>query len=174
MGSQQLERFFDWLMQYRTDVKFVVTSVPFVGEVRDRKDKWCSKPFVPQREQVIDFIALNNIPNVIFLTGDMHNSYHATMNLTPPEGPPVVIHELMSSPINQIFKSSLAQYDLDKRTTRTKRGKVSYRSQIDRTTFYNQHSNVMCIRVSGKEVKFEVFRTKRSRDPEYSLSFQLV
>jgi phosphodiesterase/alkaline phosphatase D-like protein len=174
ISAQQLQRFFEWLAQYPDDVKFVVTSVPFASEVRDRKDKWCSPPFLPQREQIIDFIALNNIRNVIFLTGDMHNAYHATMTLTPPGGPEVTIHELMSSPINQIFKSSLAQYQLDKRATKTKRGKVSYRSNIDLDTFYNQHSNVMCIRAGGGQVKYDIYRTKRTRGSEYTSTFRLV
>ncbi len=60
ISPTQMQLLFKWLEQHRNAVKFVITSAPFVGEVRDPgKDKWCSDIFREQREAVLEFIVKN-------------------------------------------------------------------------------------------------------------------
>jgi phosphodiesterase/alkaline phosphatase D-like protein len=174
IGEEQLGVFLEWLRTYRNDPKFVVSSVPFVAEVRDQTDKWCSPPFLPQRERIIEFIAEHKIPNIIFLTGDMHNSHYATMEVTAADQSKIMVHELMSSPLNQILKAGLFNYNLTSRTVKSKNKKVPYRVKLDPKQFFSTHSNVMCIRASGGKVTFEIFRTKKAKGSELSGTFPLV
>ena len=119
IGGQQLAEFLRWLTAHRDEPKFVITSIPFVAEVRDRSDKWCGDEYRVQREQIIDHLGNNQIGRLCFLTGDMHCSYHARMTITPAAGAPVTIHELMSSPINQVTTGSHA---LDREPARVHHG----------------------------------------------------
>jgi phosphodiesterase/alkaline phosphatase D-like protein len=160
MGDDQLRAFKSWLSEHKNDVKFVVTSVPFVGEVRNSDDKWSAPAFKQQKDSIVDHIAANEIGKLIFLTGDMHNSYHGTMRITGLSSS-LVVHELMSSPINQLHKTSFDRYISGQ--TRTTESGTKYKSVIKRSEFYSDHSNAMVVAVDEGEVKWEIFRTKRSR-----------
>lgn len=172
MGQQQLNHFFEWLQTHRDAIKFVVTSGPFVGEVRNSGDKWSSEAFRPQREQIIDFIAQNHISKLVFLTGDRHNAYYATMAITPPDGDSFTIHELMSSPINQLSKRSLHHYHTELES-KTQNG-TTYKCEIDVDTYYATHSNVMCVHVSGSTLSFEIYRTKKKKPTRRSKTFEVT
>src|SRR5262249_53516647 len=41
ISTVQLDAFVRWLTEHAAEPKFVVSSIPFVAEVRDRDDKWC-------------------------------------------------------------------------------------------------------------------------------------
>jgi phosphodiesterase/alkaline phosphatase D-like protein len=172
IGVPQMNHFFEWLQTHRNAVKFVISSGPFVGEVRNSSDKWSGETFRAQREQIIDFIAEHDLPNIIFLTGDRHNSYHATMDITRAEGNHVIVHELMSSPINQLSKRALHHYHP---TLQSKTGRgTPYTCQIDVETYYATHSNMMWVQVTGNVVNFEIYRTKKEKPPRRTGSFTLV
>lgn len=172
IGEPQLNRFFEWLESYREDVKFVVSSGPFVGEARSSTDKWSSPSFRPQRERIIDFIAENNIPNIVFLTGDRHNAYYATMRITGAGQHEIVVHELMSSPINQLSKRSLYHYH--QRLESVTAGGVPYVAEIDVDTYYSTHSNVMTVQASGKTLQFDIYRTKKEGPPRRTGTIDLI
>ena len=90
-----------WLSDYQCDLKFVVTSVPFVAELNreartgdgwfdenrrkrnPEQDKWSAPQFSAQRRRIIEHIADERIEHLVFLTGDMHCCYHATMRIGP-------------------------------------------------------------------------------------------
>ena len=151
-----------WLERYRGDLKFVVSAVPFVAEVRPRDDsargtpggqrdgvppepgipgtngsqreqatagaaaamrerasldKWSGPTFRAQRSRILDVIFEKDIPRVVFLVGDMHCAYHATLGLAqradtpaaPSEPTPrseprrrITVHELAGGPIHQV------------------------------------------------------------------------
>jgi len=110
-----------WMETHRHDLKFVVTSVPFVAEVNvdtveaspnllsrhdkgnPENDKWCAAAFAPQREEIIRFIWASGIDRVVFLTGDMHCCYHATMQIgNGSKYASVTVHELAGGPVNQL------------------------------------------------------------------------
>ena len=172
IGEQQMQRFFNWLQTHKDAVKFVVTSGPFVGEVRNSHDKWAGEVFRPQREQIIDFIAQNHVSKLVFLTGDRHNAYHATMTITPSSGNPFTIHELMSSPINQLSKRSLYHYHTELES-KTQSG-TTYKCEIDVDTYYATHSNIMCVHVSGSTLSFEIYRTKKKKSARRSKTFDVA
>jgi phosphodiesterase/alkaline phosphatase D-like protein len=162
ISPTQMSRFQAWLKKYKDDVKFVVTSVPFVGEIRDPgKDKWCSGIFKKQREGILRFIIEQKVTGLTFLTGDMHNSYHATMDLTANDGShSVTLHELMSSPLNQLGKTTFDAYVSDNETPFTADG-FSYLTRLSSGEFYCEHSNAMVIGVNGRKVDYRMFRTKK-------------
>jgi phosphodiesterase/alkaline phosphatase D-like protein len=171
ISSMQMNRFKSWLLQHAGRPKLVVSSIPFVSEVRDAGDKWCGEAFRPQREEIIDFLAQNEIDGVVFLTGDMHCSYHATLTVSPPAGRPFVVHELMSSPINQFTGGMHAFFDGGAHTTR---GGTLYDSQLSADEFYGAHSNVMVVRVdTDGVVSYSVFRTKSDEPAALRGEFQL-
>lgn len=164
IGPRQMTRFKDWLKAKKNALKFVVTSVPFVGEVSDaddRIDKWNGPLFLRQREEILRHMAEHDIYGTVFLTGDMHTSYHATLTLTRPNGAPIVMHELMSSPINHLAKASLDYYE--PRYTRQIGDDLQYESEIDLGSFYCDHSNAMLITVDGRSVGYDIFRTKSDK-----------
>ena len=72
------------------------------------------------------------------------------------------IHELMSSPINQIGKSSIDQYDLTG-VAKTSSNGVVYQSSIEKSSFYNDHSNAMLIKVHPDQIEWEIFRAQNNK-----------
>jgi alkaline phosphatase D len=157
VSPQQMARLKDWLRTHRDDVKFVATAVPFVGEARSGDDKWSGTAFRHQRDELIDFLAAERISKLVFLTGDMHCSYHATMTLSHTDGD-LVIHELMSSPINQVGNGIHA---LRTSVVAKTAGDVDYSVNINEGEFYGAHSNVMRVEATaGGQVSWSVYRTK--------------
>ena len=157
VSPQQMARLKDWLKTNRDEVKFVATAVPFVGEARRDDDKWSGKAFRHQREELIEFLAAERINKLVFITGDMHCSYHATMTLPHPTGD-LVIHELMSSPINQVPNGIHA---LRTSVVAKTAGGVDYTVNLNESEFYDEHSNVMRVEAtSGGQISWSVYRTK--------------
>ena len=124
ISTEQLESFRTWLGSEKLPkekedktLRFVVSSVPFVAEVRsssdvyrssdDEKpnkrstDKWAGEPYRAQRETIIRAIKKANIRNLIFLVGDMHCCYHATMQIGDLDKR-ITVHELAGGPIYQL------------------------------------------------------------------------
>ena len=172
IGPGQLRALKRWLLDNRNRLKFVVTSVPFVGEVKSPKaDKWCDPAYAGQRESILDHLRTHRIGKLTFLTGDMHTSYHATMTITDPNGPGLVVHELMSSPINQVTpNTSIRRHYRSPFTWRTPSG-LSVRSEIDSNSFYGDHSNVMAVEVDGNRVRYRIYRTSKRERVARSGSF---
>ena len=85
------------------------------------------------------------------------------MSVTGAAGGPVVIHELMSSPINQLGKSKRGKYQ-EPGPERETPNHLTYSSAI--VNFFSGHSNVMCVSVTGAAVGYEIYRTKREREAE--------
>ncbi|CAG8866450.1 alkaline phosphatase D family protein [Pseudomonas fluorescens] len=160
IDDKQLKSLLAWMSQYKNNTKFIVTSVPFVGAVKNpEQDKWCDPAFQAQREKILEHILKNGISDVVFLTGDMHTSYCADMEISDSAGNKTVIHELMSSPINQFTPSLPLEFYYESPKTVTGKG-LQYKSTIRKNTFYGAHSNVMSITVaSGKPIEFNIFRT---------------
>lgn len=170
IGVQQMAAFKKWLSDNEADVKFVVTAVPFVGEVRSGDDKWCSASFRDQRGEIIEHIAAQRIGRIVFLTGDMHASYHATMTVRA-NGGDLLLHELMSSPINQ-FGAALHQFR-ETADLQTPLG-VRYRLELKPAEFYGKHSNVMKIGANpAGQISWDVFRTKDVTDNVLSGQFKV-
>jgi phosphodiesterase/alkaline phosphatase D-like protein len=155
IGDSQMTAFKNWLLKYKDQLKFVVTSVPFIMGVKNDKDKWSAPAFEHQRDEVIDHLASNDIGKLVFLTGDMHASYHSKMAINDK----LEIHELMSSPINQLQKTGIDEFKR-KSDGQTEKGN-SYSGRIAK--FYSNHSNAMMIGVNQNELSYQIFRTKKSK-----------
>jgi hypothetical protein len=139
IDHDQMKALLRWMTCHRSRLKFVVTSVPFVAEIVDTNldaqrhkpsanwyapaadagglkgkprnrdnDKWTA--FGRQREQIIDHIAKNNIENLVFLTGDMHCCYHASMRIGDSKYKSTTIHELAGGPANQLQLSEVSDF----------------------------------------------------------------
>lgn len=173
IGEQQMAHFKDWLNNAQAhQVNFVVTSVPFVGQVRKGDDKWCGKSYNHQREEIIDAIVASGTQRICFLTGDMHNSYYASMAVNAGAANTVTIHEIMASPINQLSKSSLSRYRQNHSGTTETDGN-SYEVTLSDQHFYDDHSNIGHISVDGHQITFDVYRTKKTKAPKTLGSFSI-
>jgi hypothetical protein len=173
----QLERLLAWMLEHRDALKFVVTSVPFVAEVNDAQknaapdwydagearprnpanDKWSAAQFKAQRDRIIEFIGTEQLERVVFLTGDMHCCYHASMRIFKPSHnePPVraqskyesiIVHELGAGPINQLM---LADFEEFHARRRARAGAFVYEIVLDR--FHTQVNAVMHLKVAYEE-----------------------
>jgi hypothetical protein len=152
----QLDRLLDWMSRYRNDLKFIVTSVPFVAQFREppekapdptsttrpgvepnwywrnqtsgspdetrtsgptdeirnpANDKWSAKQFRGQRDRIIKHIADGRIEHVVFLAGDMHCCYHASMRIgVGSKYECITIHELAAGPVNQLQLATVDEF----------------------------------------------------------------
>lgn len=178
----QMDRFKQWLLTHAAKVKFVVSSVTFVGEVRNDDDKWSAPSYIDQKNEILSFLVANNVGRVVFLTGDMHNSFHAQLRASDGNGGRVDVHELMSSPINQITKTSIGRYQMGRSHRFTKPTRLNYTANFGQTSngataFFSGHSNVMVVTVTPDAVAgrarvgYEIFRTKRDSPAEMTGSF---
>src|SRR5262249_34778461 len=175
ISTVQLDAFVRWLTEHAAEPKFVVSSIPFVAEVRDRDDKWCGDQFRLQREALIETLAEKQIGRLCFLTGDMHSSYHLTMTITPPPAAaraPFTIHELMASPINQFPGGSSGFIDAPMAQT-TAGGVVYQTAPLDYAEFYGKDSNVMIVtyRAATRTVEWGIHSTKEEAAPAIAGSF---
>ncbi len=156
----QLTALKGWLTRHADSLKFVVTSVPFVSQVkRPKKDKWCDPAYARQRAEILQHILNREIRKVVFLTGDMHTSYYANMKITDGNRHGHV-HELMSSPINQITPDTTIS-DKYLSPHQDSIGGVDLTSTIEPNTFYGNHSNIMAIEIDGDDVTYRIYRTTR-------------
>lgn len=96
MGPVQLKWFFDELRSAKKySVVVWASSRPWIGPVQKEKDHWGA--FNEQRKQIADFIAVNEITNMVLVAGDAHmlaaddgtNSNYAASTF-PPAGFPVL------------------------------------------------------------------------------------
>lgn len=115
VSEEQLRAFESWLAESTHDLRFVVSSVPFVAQLRPpgldrsgarhgdgRADKWSGKDWKTQRDRVIRRLFEQGNRPLIFLVGDMHCTYHATLQIGEPRER-VLIHELAGGPVNQLL-----------------------------------------------------------------------
>lgn len=174
IDENQMQIFKEWLLEYRDNIKFVITSVPFVTQVkRPQEDKWCDPLYAQQRHEIIDHIAENSIEKVVFLAGDMHHSYHAKMSLRK-NNHNIDIHELMSSPVNQFTPNITMEYLYHSPFKSQTETGVSFQSKIMPNKFYGNHSNVMAIEVGADaQIKYRVYRTRRNEPSAMRGSFRL-
>ena len=181
IDDDQMSQLLQWMSCYKNDLKFVVTSVPFVAQINDagsertpqwnqdatpqkngatprhqENDKWSAARFKNQRDQIIEHISSQHIRRLIFLTGDMHSCYHASMRIatksgvligSEPKYESVIIHELAGGPANQLQLADAAEFDR-RCSGRTSEG-FAYETVLDR--FHSQVNAVMHLEVEYVE-----------------------
>jgi hypothetical protein len=153
IGPPQMAELKRWLLAHQKKLKFVVSSVAFVAELRppderrrstsngeppadpwadDRIDKWCGRPFRAQREEILEFAFSKGIEPLVFLVGDMHCTYHATMRVGWP-GRGLTVHELAGGPAYQLqFASRGDFYDQCRGTIRDGNRSIPYTTSLRR------------------------------------------
>ena len=196
IDRDQMRALLKWLTEHRNALKFVVTSVPFVAEINisaaditydwydpgrnSEQDKWTAPQFKDQREEIIEHIQCDKIEHLVFLTGDMHCCYHATMRIgkgaTRYES--TVVHELAGGPVNQLQLGRAADFARH-RKARTSAHNIDYEVTLER--FHGDVSAVMHVRVDYvanhgihkdavsqvvPEVEWNVIRTLTDPGPE--------
>ena len=161
IDADQMRAFLAWLGEHRTALKFVVTSVPFVAELNRRaaghspdwydgqrnseQDKWTAPQFAAQRDAIIEHIHRRRIEHLVFLTGDMHCCYHATLRIGHGETryQSTVVHELAGGPVNQLQLARAADFQHHRRARTS--GQVDYEVTLER--FHGDVSAVMHLTV---------------------------
>jgi hypothetical protein len=157
--AAQMNVFKKWLKCNKEDLKFVVSSVPFVAEVvgsegtppsrdhsNDSDDKWCGQPFRWQRDEIIDFIEQEAIERVVFLVGDMHCAYHASMSIgNSHRWARRTVHELAGGPINQLEFGRREQF-APVANLSTRLGRIPYQVRLHQ--FHGNANAVMHIQVT--------------------------
>ncbi|MEN8181684.1 MAG: alkaline phosphatase D family protein [Myxococcota bacterium] len=169
IDPKQMCRFKEWLITYKDDLKFVVSSVAFVAEVKSKKnanrkrderdDKWSGRPFRAQREEIIEFLHENRIERVVFLVGDMHCCYHASMRIGWPHDR-TTVHELAGGPIYQLQFGSRDEFLDEHRGVLGADGKLPVRTSLQQ--FHGAASGVLYVNVRPEpspEVRWQVVRT---------------
>lgn len=163
MISQAQERaFLAWAEAHADALKFVVTPVPILGQtvpvIGDQEDKWCGKRFRTQRNRIVSTLADRGIERLVFLTGDMHASYHLRTTLTK-GGERRVYHELMSGPIDHFLRSRLAFNPDDAWSA------GGWKASAKGFTNFSAKKSAMLIQVNpdARIVSYTAIRTKRNK-----------
>ncbi len=201
IGYEQMAALLQWMTANRRKLKFVISSVPFVAEINVARtsasakwypesatadggrpangplnpvdDKWTA--FEQQRDVIIDYVCRHDIENLVFLTGDMHCCYHASMRVGTSKYGSTTIHELAGGPVNQLELSDVTEFHTMVRA-RTAAG-TPYEVALDR--FHGALSAVMHVEVKyvprprvlrsderfAPEVEWNVIRTLTDNGP---------
>ncbi len=138
-------------------------------ESTKKEEKWDDPNFVHHRNEIIDFLAKEKLDNVVFLAGDVHAGAHSAMTIETGDGPPLVIHELVSSPVNASIMRGRDRFAGD--TEGVTPGGTRYRVDLDEDSFIGRgfwptigNSHVLKIEVDGDDLQYEFYRTRKNDD----------
>ncbi|MGR5501391.1 alkaline phosphatase D family protein [Vibrio sp. DNB22_10_4] len=96
IGEEQMDELLAWLNDGSGKVKLIASAVPFFPDTKKANDdKWSA--FKQQRDQIIEHIQLNHIEKVVFLSGDVHCSMSAELDISVEGQPPLKILSIISS-----------------------------------------------------------------------------
>jgi alkaline phosphatase D len=158
MDQPQEQALTHWLLTSSAKVKFVVTSVMFFPDLKnDGGDAW--KSFPEQRDRLLEFIRLNKIKNVIFVSGDVHGSM--TSRLTHSEDEDFVVHTIVSSPLcntTLLPYAKTSDFILDKPLTTVGTGSYHHALTSDKVIGKDNFARVT---VEGKEITVGFFDNSR-------------
>ncbi|WP_031434098.1 alkaline phosphatase D family protein [Methylomarinum vadi] len=95
IGEQQMLALLDWLGDGSGKAKLIVSAVPFFPDTqKENEDKWGG--FRKQRDRIIALIRAKKIKRVVFLSGDVHCSMAAELNIGTADKP-LAIYSVISS-----------------------------------------------------------------------------
>lgn len=96
ISLEQEQALMNFLLKSQCVYKFVASSVPLAPDyLTDISDKWSG--FDKQRRRILDFIAVHNIPNVVFISGDVHAAM--ACEITSDNDPNFKVYSVVSSPL---------------------------------------------------------------------------
>ena len=179
LGREQLNAFFEWLYKQRkAPMKFVVSSVPFFPDPKAGNDKWAGFP--EERSLILEFLRVECVRNVVFLSGDVHNTNFARMRCH--QDPRFSLTSLVSSPFYWPYPHESSSSFYGGRTLefmqwadggRRTRDRIEYRYEGE--GFIGDESFVRVtvdLQARPKSGLAEVFGRKGERFPEYERAFE--
>lgn len=171
ISDDQMQQLKDWMTSHPNQPKFIVSSVPFLAEAKERGEDeiWTSTAYRNQRNEILEFIAQQDLKGVCLLTGDSHTTFHASTELHGPDGHDITVHELSASPINGFWVHGANMWE-DQHREVTKGG-LDYQTTFDTRNFLaSKHdlsrdaSGFMSVHCDGENVDYQILRTHRD-DP---------
>jgi alkaline phosphatase D len=104
LGTAQLEWFKEALLNSPATFKFVALGGQFLNTA-PVQENYSANGYDKERQEIIDFIYLHQIKNVIFLTGDRH---HSELSVLESAGKPT-IYDLTISPLTSTVHEASAE-----------------------------------------------------------------
>ena len=149
-----------WLNNNSKLVKFVVSSVPFFPDTKKTStDKWSG--FKSQRDTIISHIQKHKIKNVVFLSGDVHCSMSAELDIGTDKNP-LKIYSIISSAFYWPYPHMKRRnFKLDGYVSSAKDEKAYKLGKISEV--YSS-DNFTRVKVKPTGVNIEVFNRKGGRE----------
>jgi alkaline phosphatase D len=119
LGREQLDWFKNALLNSSASFKFVALGGQFLNTA-PVFENYSANGFAQERQEIIDFIYLHQIKNVVFLTGDRH---HSELSVLQQEGQPT-IYDLTVSPLT----SGVHDASIEANTLRVKGSHIAKRN----------------------------------------------
>ena len=158
ISDEQMQELLSWLDNGSGRVKFVVTSVPFFPDFKKlNEDKWSG--FKGQRDRIISLIRDRQIKKVVFLSGDVHCSMAAELDINNSGSDPLNIYSIISSSFFWPYSHTKAsQFNLTGFVA-SARNENAYR--LGRVSEVYSGDNFSRVSVSNERIAVEVYERKR-------------
>ena len=157
ISERQMKDLLEWLDNNSGKVKFIVTSVPFFPDMKKPDDdKWSG--YKQQRDQIIEHIRTQQIKKVVFLSGDVHCSMAAELDISRPGDLPLKIYSIISSPFYWPYPHMKPQQFQLTGFVSSLEDEREY--TIGEVSEVFSGDNFSRVRVSNSEIEIEVYERK--------------
>lgn len=170
MSDAQHNQLLKWLRSAPEEsVKFIATSVPFFPDIADdTSDKWGG--YLAQRDIIIDHIRHRGIRKVVFLSGDVHCSFNATIDVSDSDDTPLNVHSIVSSPFYWPI-GHMEEDDFDWHSVKTVNGSRSY--PITHHSEVLDDNNFTRLSVTPDSIEVSVYERKKFASPTIRTTLRL-
>lgn len=157
ISQEQMNELLTWLADGSNRVKFVATAVPFFPDTKDEnQDKWSG--FKQQRDQIISLIREKRLTKVIFLSGDVHCSMAAELDISLPEEETLSIYSIISSAFYWPYPHTQSrQFKLTGSVSSSQEDRVYTLGKVSEVYSGDNFSRVM---VNHEQITIEVYERK--------------
>ena len=168
IGEEQMAALLKWLKDGSERVKFVVTSVPFFPDIKKKNDdKWSG--YLAQRDQIITHIRKNKLRKVVFLSGDVHCSMSAELNISEPGEDPLKIYSIISSPFYWPYRHmKRSHFNLKGHVASNENENAYLLGKVSRVF---SSDNFTRVKASSTSIEIEVFERKGARKQTHRFQF---
>jgi alkaline phosphatase D len=167
VSEEQMKDLLDWLQDDSGCAKLIVTSVPFFPDTKkSNEDKWSG--YKQQRDQIIAHIRTHKVKKVIFLSGDVHCSMAAELDISDPGGEPLKIYSIISSAFYWPYPhTKRRKFQLTGFVASSNKDKAYELGEISEVYSGDNFSRV---RVSDVDIEIEVY--ERKGELKHSIRYQ--
>jgi len=156
VSDEQFNVLKEFLTEDTGRVKFVFSSVPFFPDGKQfDQDKWSG--FLKQRTELLEFIRINQIRKVVFLTGDLHLSVSSELRCDA--DPDFKIISIISSPFFWPYRHRKEE-SLSLRGPITTDGSTNITYSVGKASKVTSEDNFTRIDVSPEKIRVRVFSRK--------------